>query len=67
VVLVWVAEVSLILFICLTFQLPQAHQLSKREEFQGPNQNKAQRIGARLSEAKFQQGELKLARQSLAQ
>ena len=54
-------------FICLTFQLPQAHQLSKRGEFQGPNQNKAQKIGARLSKAEFQPGELKLARQNLAQ
>ena len=34
----WAAEVSFILFICLTFQFPQAHQQSKRGEFQGPNQ-----------------------------
>ena len=63
----WGAEASFVLFICLTFQLPQAHQLSKRGGFQGPNQNKAQRIGARLSKAEFQPGELKLARQNLAQ
>ena len=63
----WGAEVSFVLFICLTFQLTQAHHLSKRGEFQGPNQNKAQQIGARLSNAEFQPGELKLARQNLAQ
>ena len=63
----WSAEVSFILFICLTFQLPQAHQLFKRGEFQGPNQNKVQRIGVRLSKAEVQPSELKLARQNLAQ
>ena len=63
----WGAEVSFLLSICLTFQLPQAHQLLIWGEFQGPNQNKAQRIGERLSKAEFQPGELKLARQNLAQ
>ena len=63
----WGAEVSFLLSICLTFQLPQAHQLLIWGEFQGPNQNKAQRIGERLSKAEFQPGKLKLARQNLAQ
>ena len=55
------------LIVHVVIQCPPAHQLSKRGEFQGPNQNKAQRIGARLSKAEFQPGELKLARQNLAQ
>ena len=64
----WGAEVFFFSFIYLfDISTPQGTPAVKKGEFQGPNQNKAQKIGERLSKAEFQSGELKLARQNLAQ
>ena len=57
---------SLFYFIYLfDISTPPGIPAVQKGEFQGPNQNKAQRIEARLSNAEFQPGELKLARQNL--